>query len=129
MKMSEQRFILRIFATSVVAVMCFAIASSVYSGRVNAQQTITEKPLMLMVWYGPGAVALPVGKNWKFENLTLHDNGSVPVALFKKIDSGLNVSFIIFEDPSGKPSSEGCREDAINPILSMLKNKGMLVSN
>jgi tetratricopeptide (TPR) repeat protein len=49
--------------------------------------------------------------------------------MFKKTDSGLNVSFIIFEDPSGKPTSEGCREDVIGPIVEMLKNKGMKVSN
>jgi tetratricopeptide (TPR) repeat protein len=40
------------------------------------------------------------------------------VAQYSKGDvAGLTVSFIVFENLSGKPSAEGCRDDAINPIL------------
>ena len=38
------------------------------------------------------------------------------MAQFSK-GAGLTVSFSVFENLSGKPSAEGCRGDAINPIL------------
>jgi len=72
---------------------------------------------MLVTWFGPGAIALPDGQDWKAEMLTVYDNVTRPVAQFSKADTGLTVSFSVFENLSGKPSAEGCREDAINPIL------------
>jgi tetratricopeptide (TPR) repeat protein len=117
---------LRISATRIVALLCFAFSliSSVY-----AQQAAPSNPLMLVVWYGSGAIELPYGPNWKLENLNLYDNRSRPVVQFKKVDARLHVSYIIFEDPSGKPTSEGCRDDTIGPILLHVKKNGWLVSN
>jgi len=39
--------------------------------------------------------------------LTVYDKGARPVALYKKVDVGLNVSYIVFENLSGNPTSQG----------------------
>lgn len=84
----------------------------------RAQQSIEEKPLMLVTWFGPGAISLPSGASWKPAMLTVYDNITRPVAQFTNDDSGLTASFILFENRSGNPSAEGCRKDAIDPILA-----------
>ena len=85
-------------------------------GAAHAQAG-ADKPVMLVTWFGPGAIALPRGDDWKPEMLTVYDNIQRPVAQYTKGGDGRHVSFIVFENHSGKPTSEGCREDAINPIL------------
>ncbi len=88
------------------------------AGRLTfAQQPAPNKHLMLVTSFGPGAIALPSGGDWKAELLTIYDDGRRPVAQFSKANSGLTVSFILFENLSGKPNAQGCREDAINPIV------------
>jgi tetratricopeptide (TPR) repeat protein len=72
---------------------------------------------MLVTWFGTGGIELPAGQNWKPELLTVYDDGRRPVAQYTMGDSGLTASFILFENLSGKPSAQGCRDDAINPIL------------
>jgi hypothetical protein len=76
-----------------------------------------KKPLMLITWFGPGGIPLPIGSDWKPELLTVYDNIQRPVAQFNNPVSHVNVSYILFENHSGKPTSEGCQEDAITPIL------------
>ncbi len=49
--------------------------------------------------------------------LTVYDDDRRPVAQFSKGGSGLTVSFILFENLSGSPTAQGCRADAINPIV------------
>lgn len=91
------------------------------AGRTDSnafgQQSAANKPLMLVTWFGTGAIALPVGSDWKPEMLTVYDKGARPVAQFSKAGTGETVSFILFENLSGNPSAQGCRDDAINPIL------------
>lgn len=72
---------------------------------------------MLVTWFGPGAIPLPTGTDWKPQMLNVYDNGRRPVAQYSKGESGLTASFILFENLSGKPSAEGCRDDAIRPIV------------
>jgi hypothetical protein len=116
-KMQNRKLAKRISAARIMALMCLAITSSVYPGSVYAQQAAPSKPLMLVTWFGSGAIALPNGPDWKPEMLTVYDNIKRPVAQYTKVDVDLAVSFIVFENHSGKPSAEGCREVAINPIL------------
>jgi hypothetical protein len=99
-----------------VAALVLAFASLIYCGSALAQQGTATKSLMLVTWFGPGGIALPVGQDWKPEMLTVYDKGRRPVAQHKKGGS-LTVSFILFENLSGKPSAQGCREDAIAPVL------------
>jgi hypothetical protein len=72
---------------------------------------------MLVTWLGTGAIALPAGQDWKLALLTVYDKDARPVAQYLKSDAGLTASFILFENLSGKPTAQGCREDGINPIL------------
>jgi hypothetical protein len=117
--MSTRRGILttRILSACIAAVVCLAFACQTYSSIAFAQQVAASKPLMLVTWFGTGAIALPAGKDWKAEMLTVYDKGARPVAQYSKGGTGLTASFIVFENLSGKPSAQGCREDAINPIL------------
>jgi tetratricopeptide (TPR) repeat protein len=115
----------RIVSARTVAIVCLAFAFQTYYINAFAQQTAASTPLMLVTWFGPGAIALPHGQDWKAEMLTVYDNVTRPVAQFSKGDAGLTVSFSIFENQSGKPSAEGCREDAISPIL---KHDAKLIS-
>ncbi len=101
----------------ITVVVCLVFATQTdYSGAF-AQQAAASKPLMLVTWFGTGAIALPVGQDWKPEMLTVYDKGTRPVAQFSKGGNGLTASFILFENLSGKPSAQGCREDAITPII------------
>jgi hypothetical protein len=108
---------MRIFSARFAALVCLTFASQTYYSNVFAQQGAAPKPLMLVTWFGAGAIALPAGHDWKSEMLTVYDKGTRPVAQFSKGGSGLTASFILFENLSGTPSSKGCRDDAINPIL------------
>lgn len=95
------------------AIVC--LAGTALSLSAYAQTAQANKPLMLVTSFGPGAIALPVGEGWKPELLTVYDKGNRPVAQFSK--GGITASFIVFANHSGKPTPEGCREDAVTPIL------------
>ena len=97
------------------ALVVFLVLASQSIGNAFGQEKPEGKPLMLSTWFGPGAIALPAGKGWKQEMLTVYDKGTRPVAQLSKGD--MTVSFIVFENASGKPNAMGCRDDAINPIL------------
>jgi hypothetical protein len=108
---------MRIRFACIVALVCLALASQIHYSSVFAQQPAATKPLLLVTWFGTGVIALPAGQDWKPEMLTVYDNGRRPVAQYRKGSSGLTASFILFENLSGKPSAQGCRDDVINPIL------------
>jgi tetratricopeptide (TPR) repeat protein len=96
--------------------VCLAFASrSHYSAF--AQQAAGSKPMMLVTWFASGAIALPAGQGWKPEMINVYNEGRRPVAQFSNSETGLTASFILFENLSGKASAQGCRDDAINPIL------------
>jgi tetratricopeptide (TPR) repeat protein len=99
------------------ALICLAAAALRFHLGALAQPASKSEPLMLVTWFGPGAIALPQGDDWTSQMLTVYDNIQRPVAQFKKSSTGMTVSFIVFENHSGKPTAEGCREDAVNPIL------------
>lgn len=79
-------------------------------------QTTERKSLLLVTWFGPGAIELPAGQDWKPDMLTAYDNGRRPVAQYHK-GADLSVSFILFENLSGNPIAQGCRDDVIAPII------------
>ena len=109
----------------IAAFSCIAFASYAFSVSAVAQQDAPAKPLMLVTWFGPGAIPLPAEQGWKAELLTVYDKGTRPVAQFTNPGTRLSVSFIVFENLSTKPMAQGCREDAINPIVA---NDGKLIS-
>jgi len=104
---------MRILSTRIAAVVLLPLAVNF----ALAQQSSARKPLMLVTWFGPGGIALPAGQDWKPELFTVYDNDTRPVAQYSKGGAGLTVSFIIFENASGRPDAQGCRNDAINPIV------------
>lgn len=93
--------------------------------QTHAQQQARNPHFTLVTWYGLGGIALPTGQAWKLELLTAYDNDRRPVAQFSDSGSHINVSFILFENLSGKPDMEGCRTDAIEPIV---QNAGSSIS-
>jgi tetratricopeptide (TPR) repeat protein len=84
------------------------------------RQGAGDKPLLLVTSFGPGAIALPGRKEWKLDIFNVYDDGRRPVAQYSKGESGMTASFSLFENLSGKPSAQGCREDAIRPIIEHL---------
>lgn len=99
---------------AIFAVLCLLTFFGPWSAQ--AQQPNAQAPFMLVTSYGKGGIALPSGQEWKPESLTVYDNGKRPVTQYSNAN-GLTASFILFENLSGKPSAEGCREDAIQPIV------------
>jgi hypothetical protein len=90
-----------------------------------AQQTQQKKPLALVTWFGPGAIIIPDGPNWKLELINVYDNGTRPVLQMRNVSKNITASFILFENNSGQPNAQGCRKDAINPIV---ENEGKLLT-
>jgi tetratricopeptide (TPR) repeat protein len=107
---------MRILSFRIAALVCLAFSCQTNDSNAFGQQA-ASKPLMLVTWFGNGGIALPAGQDWKPEMLTVYDDGRRPVAQYRKGGSNLTVSFILFENLSGTPSAQGCRADAINPIL------------
>jgi len=117
--MSQCPFLIkRSFAMQIGVVLILGLVSELTCGTAFAQQASENKGLMLVTWFGRGGIALPNGQDWKAEMLTVYDKGTRPVAQYSKSNSGLTVSFILFENLSGQAVAEGCRSDAINPILA-----------
>jgi len=116
---------MRKLAFLIAAFASIAMASQAFSGDAAAGQESPAKPLMLITWFGPGGIPLPEGKNWKPELLTVYDKGTRPVAQFSDNATRRSVSFILFENLSGTPTAQGCRQDGIDPIV---KNEGKLIS-
>lgn len=87
-------------------------------GDISAQST-KRQSLMLVTWFGPGAIELPAGEDWKPQAFAVYDGGRRPVAQYQK-GADLNVSFILFENQSGTPTALGCRDDAVAPIIEQL---------
>jgi tetratricopeptide (TPR) repeat protein len=109
---------LRIFALAFFALIFSAIP--LYA------QDHAEKSLMLVTWFGQGAIQLPNEKNWKLEMLNVYDDGRRPVAQYSQSELQLVASFILFENLSGNPTAQGCRKDAIDPIIA---HDAKLISN
>src|SRR5215469_10204722 len=85
---------------------------------VLGQRAIARRSLKLVTSFGPGAVDLPGGNDWKPELLTVYDDGRRPVAQFSRSNTGITASFVVFENLSGTPSAQGCRDDVIGAIVA-----------
>lgn len=72
---------------------------------------------MLVTSFGPGAIALPQGADWNPEMLTVYDDDKRPVAQFSNARIKASMSLLLFENRSGTPTAQGCREDTIGPIV------------
>jgi hypothetical protein len=101
-----------------------ALAAACLSAPAQ-ESAAPKRPFMLITWFGPGGIPLPNGPDWKPELFNVYDNIQRPVAQFSNPVSHVNASYILFENHSGKPTSEGCQEDAITPIL---QNQASLIS-
>jgi hypothetical protein len=108
-----------------IAALAWSAVVSAFPISVAAQQNAPAKPMMLVTWFGPGGITLPDSKNRKLDLITVYDKGTRPVAQFSDDATRRSISFIVFENLSGTPTAEGCRQDAIDPII---KNAGKLIS-
>ena len=86
----------------------------------------TLTPKMLVTWYGPGGIPMPTSPEWKLTLLTAYNKAARPAAEFKNDTTNVIASFIISENLSGNPTSEGCRKDVMDGIL---KEEGAIISN
>lgn len=91
----------------------------------SAQAPAQKKPMMLVTWFGPGGILIPNGPDWKPEMITVYDNGTRPVLQLTNNRTRITASFILFENHSSQPNEQGCRKDAIEPII---QNEGKSIS-
>ncbi len=115
----------RILSTILVALVCVGWAAADAKRPVAGPTSTTRSQLPLVTWFGPGSILLPQGEEWTPELLTVYDNGKRPVAQFSSAKKRVSISFLLFENLSGTPTAQGCREDAISPIV---KKYGKVIS-
>jgi tetratricopeptide (TPR) repeat protein len=87
-----------------------------------AQQPPSSPSLSIVMPEGSGRIAVPADLESSLQLLAVYDGGHRPVAQFTDKKSGVEISYILFPNFSGKPSGEGCREDVIEPLLKRFKN-------
>jgi tetratricopeptide (TPR) repeat protein len=114
---SLQRYSKMLRSTAIFVFSLTGLLILLASAAAFDQQGSKAKHLRLVTWFGPGAIELPAGGDWKPELLTVYDNGRRPVAQFANETNSQTASFILFENLSGEPSSKGCREDVISSII------------
>lgn len=85
-------------------------------------QTPANKPLFLVMSSGPGGIEIPTSSDWQPQEVTLYDKGTRPALLMRNETTSITASFVLFPNQSGKPTSAGCREDAINPVIDGMSN-------
>ena len=104
----------------IAAILCAVIPVA------PAQSPPAKKPINLITWFGPGSIVIPNGPDWKPEMVNIYDKGTRPVFQLTNTRTGVTASFILFENNSGQPNAQGCRKDAIDPIIA---NEGKLISD
>lgn len=75
---------------------------------------------------GNGRVVLPPGSDWQAQSIILLDTGTRPVVTFMNKASHIEMSVILFQNETGKPTSESCRDAAMRPILTNLANSAIV---
>ena len=75
---------------------------------------------------GNGRVVLPPGSDWQAHSIILLDTGTRPVVTFMNKASHIEMSVILFQNATGKPTSESCRDAAMRPILTNLANSAVV---
>jgi len=115
----------RILPTTLITLVSVGWALADAKRTVEGQAASKRSPLMLVTWFGPGSIPLPLNAVWKPEQLTLYDNGKRPVAQFSDEQNKMGMSFLLFENRSGTPTAQGCREDTLSPIV---KKYGKVIS-
>src|SRR5580704_9952594 len=117
---SSSHKLLRLIVHATIASLAVAV---VLTHGSALGQNAERKPMMLVTWFGPGGISLPTIGEWKPDMITVYDKGTRPVAQYKNSKTNVMASFILFENLSGDPTAQGCRNDAINPII---KNQATL---
>jgi tetratricopeptide (TPR) repeat protein len=111
-------------ARLLIAATLYALSSNA-NANANAQQ-VAPWSIVLISRSGPGGILIPRNPDWKPELINVYDHGTRPVLQMSNASTKVTASFILFENISGQPNAQGCRKDAIDPIL---KNQGKLISD
>jgi hypothetical protein len=86
-----------------------------------AQQPQSDPSLNIVMPEGAGRIAVPADLESSLQLLAVYDDGHRPVAQFTDKKSGVEISYILFPNFSGKPNGNGCREDVTGPLLKHFK--------
>ena len=71
----------------------------------------------LVLLQGQGGVTVPLDSEWQATGLKLYDKGERPAIEMKSKQPGVELSILLFKNLSTAPTSEGCRNDVIGPLL------------
>ncbi len=84
------------------------------------QTPAPAKTLQLVTWFGPGGIPLPEGGAWQPRLIAVYDGNMRPVIEFENSITRVTLSLSLFENQSGDPDAEGCRKDAIDPLVEQM---------
>ena len=107
------------FASAIALALIALVCPALVAAQTPSAEPPGPRP-KLVTWQGPGAIPLPTGGDWKGEALNVYDRGTRPVVRYAKGDSGLTVSFILFQRDGGDPTPQGCLADVLKPIVKGL---------
>jgi len=87
-----------------------------------AQSPASPKSLKLVMPQGNGAVTFQIAGDWRPVRIDLLDNGTRPAMQLTNEKSKLDLSYILFPNPTQNPTAEGCRNAVINSIVDNLNH-------
>jgi len=87
-----------------------------------AQSPGSPKPLKLVMPQGSGAIIFQITGDWRPERIDLLDDGTRPTMQLTNEKSKLDLSYILFPNPTQNPTAEGCRNAVLNSIADNLNH-------
>ena len=87
-----------------------------------AQSPALPKPLKLVMPQGTGAITFQIAGDWHPERIDILDNGTRPTIQLTNEKSKLDLSYILFPNPTQNPTAEGCRNSVITSVIDNLNH-------
>ena len=87
-----------------------------------AQSPASPKSLKLVMPQGNGAVTFQIAGDWRPVRIDLLDNGTRPAMQLTNEKSKLDLSYILFPNPTQNPTAKGCRNAVITSVVDNLNH-------
>jgi hypothetical protein len=97
-------------------ILLFALLSLPASAQTTAATLFPAHPTLVMS-QGTGGIILPELGAWRIQRIDIYDEGTRPTLLLTNSKTAITASFLLFPNHSGHATADGCRDDAIQPIV------------